>query len=47
MQELLLGGLSIPREGVLGGTEAVGGRIEILDWFAGRVNSERIEAFWG
>lgn len=46
MQELFLAVRAIARERLLDGAEAVGEKIEILEWFNSRVIGERIDLTW-
>jgi cytochrome P450 len=44
--ELFLAIRAVAREGVLEGAEAVGEKIEILEWFNSKVKSEKLELVW-
>jgi cytochrome P450 len=44
--ELFLATRAIARENVLAGAQAVGEKIEMLEWFNSRIKGERIELVW-
>lgn len=46
MAELTLAGRAIVEEGVLEGAEAVGEKVEIVEWFNSHVVGEKIELVW-
>lgn len=46
MTELTLAGRAVVRAGVLDGAEAVGDRVEIVEWFNSRVKGEEILLRW-
>lgn len=46
MTELILATRGIVESGVLDGAEAVGDKVEILEWFNSKVKGEKIEIVW-